>query len=372
MIYDKTDWALRNLKGLKPICCEGCRADGNGTGTCSKCLMAQGYNRDKVETTLFVVDNCMREYHDRSDGHPTFKSMLYRMPDERPYLYYGIEIEVEFHADELTVFDYDEYDEYCGVSDDAQEVVKKFIEITGGMFICEKDGSLDNGVEFISRPTSYKRWTDPDTVAKMKAGFDYLKSKGARIEQPHTNGLHIHISSKFFDYGLKDKTKVEDAYQNMDWLFQFYQTEIEKIGGREYTGYCQSKMAKIKDQYNIGQSNRSNRYNVEFELKGKMRKSPMTCDDHYSAITISGRTIEGRVFNSTIDHNQVLACIEMMRNLAHSVRGGEIVGKTFRELLSTKESPYLDKLLDNLSKAYKDDSKEFNLDKVCEDEMVVE
>ena len=97
----------------------------------------------------------------------------------------------------------------------------------------------------------------------------------------------------------------------------------------------------------------------------------MADGDHDSAITLSGKTIEGRVFNSTIDTNQVLACIEMMRNLSHAVRDGEIVGKTFGELLATKESPHLDKVLANLKKAYKDNTDEFNLDKVCESEMEI-
>ena len=207
----------------------------------------------------------------------------------------------------------------------------------------------------------------------MKAGFEYLKSKGAILDQPNTNGLHVHISSKFFEYGLKDSdyTAVENAYMNMDWLFQFFQTEIEKIGGREYTSYCQSKIAKIKSDYNIGRSNRNNKYNAEFELKGKMGKSPMSSGDHYSAITMSGRTIEGRVFNSSIDYKQVLACIEMMRNMAHAVRGGEVVGKTLGEILATKESPYLDEVVAKLEKKYKKDTAEFNLDKVCEAEMEI-
>lgn len=371
-IYDKTDWALRNLKGLKPLCCENCRADGCGTGSCSRCLMAQGYNRDLVETTLFVVDDVMRGYHDSYDGHREFKGMLYREKNERPYLYYGIEIEVEFNPDILEVFEYDDYDERADITDMAQSMLREFNKITHGMFIQERDGSLQNGIEFISRPTSYKKWTNPETIELLNKGFEYLKSKGALLAQPDSNGLHIHISSKFFDYGIKDANKAQQAYQDMDWLFQFYQTEIEKIGGREYTSYCASKMSKVKDRYNIGRTSRDNPYGAELSISGKMKKgSPMSVDDHYSAITISGRTIEGRVFNSTVDTEQVLACIEMMRNMAHAVRNGDIVGKTFADILATKESPYLDKVLANLSRAYKDNKDEFNLDKVCQEEMEI-
>ena len=372
MMYNKNEFAYRNIKGLKPVVCKSCDRDGKCIGDCERCLRNQAFNKELVETSLFIADDIFREYHDRYNGHNEFKGTVLRCKDEHPYLYYGIEIEVEFHSDVLEVFDYDEYDEYNGVSEDIEIVLKKFSEITKGMFVYERDGSLNNGVELISRPTSYKYWTLPETIDLLNKGFEYLKNNGAMIEQPNSNGLHVHISKKFFDFGGKNEKSIDTKYQDMDWLFQFFQKEIEKIGGREYTHYCDSKMNKFKERYNIGENRTDRFYNAEFTVKGKLKKGGQMADgDHYSAITLSGRTIEGRVFNSTIDTNQVLACIEMMRNLSHAVRDGEIVGKTFGELLATKESPHLDKVLANLKRAYKDNTDEFNLDKVCESEMEI-
>jgi hypothetical protein len=299
------------------------------------------------------------------------------MPNEKPYLYYGIEIEVSFDEDYLKVnyANDDYYDDNEETSDDCEEMLMKFSEITGGLFIYERDGSLTNGVEFISRPLSYAQWTNPDTVKKIEDGMEYLKSRGAFKDQPSTNGMHIHISRKFFDYGKSKRSRgnLDKMYQDMDWLFQYYQPELEKIGGREYTQYCDSKMNKIKERYNIGnRTTRDGLWNVELEVKGKMKKGGrMASGDHYSAIIESGNTIEARIFNSTLDTTQIIGNIELMRNFAHAVRDEEITGKTLNNILHTKDNLYLDKLLDNVRKDCYKKKETFEIDKVEQDEMEI-
>lgn len=360
--YSKETMAFENIECLKPTTCKSCQADGCGiNGECEQCLRNRAWNKEYIETHLFKCDEYFRNYH-ASGKHETFKKTVYRMPNEKPYLYYGIEIEVKFNEDILRVFcvDDDGYDDEETVSDDCETMLKEFTEATGGMFVYEKDGSLYNGVEFISRPTSYARWTDKDTIEKLEAGFDVLKKWGAWENQPDTNGMHVHISRKFFDYGQGDVEKQRQMYEDMDWLFQYYQNELEKIAGRKYTQYCQSKMTKIKNEYNIGaQNNGDNRWNVELEIKGKMKKGgSMASGDHYSAVSLSGPTIEGRIFKSTIDVKNVIGNIEVMRNFSHAVRNGEIVGKTLNDILHTKDNMYLDQVILNTRKeCYKQNTK---------------
>ena len=376
IFYSQDNVAFESIRDkLKPTLCKSCRADGYTTyGACEECLRNQAYNKEYVETHLFICDDMLERYHE-GGRHNTFKCMPYRKPNEKPYLYYGIEIEVSFDEDYLAV-NYqndDYYDDSEETSDDCAQMLREFSEITGGLFIYERDGSLTNGVEFISRPMSYAQWTDKDTIKKIEDGMELLKKWGAFKEQPDTNGLHIHISRKFFDYGDAKREDREKMYQDMDWLFQYYQPELEKIGGRQYTQFCESKMSKIKSEYGFGTRSRSSsQWNVELEVKGKMKKGGcMARGDHYSAVIESGNTIEARIFNSTLDTTQIIGNIELMRNFAHAVRNEEITGKTLNNILHTKDNLYLDKLLAQVrTKCYKD-KVEFDLEKVEQDEMEI-
>ena len=376
LYYSKENCAFENIESLKPTICKSCLADGyTSYGACEECLRNQAYNKEYIETHLFVSDEHLRNYH--SNGkHDTIKRTVYRNPNEKPYLYYGIEIEVSFDEDYLQVFrvnDDDYYSEEEEPSDDCEVMLHEFTEATGGLFIYERDGSLENGVEFISRPLSYAKWTDKDTLKKIEDGMAVLKKWGAWKDQPNTNGMHIHISKKFFDYGNSKRESRDKMYQDIDWLFQYYQPELEQIGNRNYTQYCECKMAKIKDCYHIGTGTRhDSQWNVELEVKGKMKKGGnMARNDHYSAIIESGNTIEARTFKSTLEVEQIIGNIELMRNFAHAVRDEEITGKTLNNLLHTKDNLYLDKLLATVRKRCFKGKKEFDLERVEQDEMEI-
>ena len=372
MIEYSPEWdAFRNIKDkMKPTICASCRNDdgrrSNTYGHCAKCLENQAYNTDLVETSLFIMDKYPREYHD-GGVHDVFKSTPLRMPGEHPYLYYGIEIEVEFNSDYVDVFE-----DYDGAfTDKIKTILDEFSNITEGMFVYERDGSLENGVEFISRPTSYPKWVDKGTVEKMKNGFQFLINNGAYIKQPDSNGLHIHISRKFFDYGKTGRNNRDEAYQDMDWLFQFFQKELEALGGRNYTSYCASKVDKIKERYGIGRRQNDDEFNAEFTVKGKLKKGGrIPRGDHYSAVNMSGPTIEARIFNSTVDYKRVLSYIEIMRNFAHAVRDGEIEGKTLNQILNTKDNLYLDGLVREVRNELYKSGRRLTLTRKNKDEIV--
>ena len=371
--YEYKDTALKGK--LKPITCPACKDSGcSYCGECETCLENQAHNREYIETHSFITDTCFRGYH--NDNHDQFKSLLLRLPNEHPYLYYGIEVEVEFDSSCVSVnerddyYDEDEYDEDGSSEWELEDILTEFSNITEGMFVYEHDGSLENGVECISRPTSYAYWTHPDTVKKLEKGFEFLRSKGAYVHQPDSNGLHIHISRKFFDCG---STKLPDrimAYQGFDWLFQKFQPEIEKLGGRKYTHYCQSKAEKlrrslIEDNYNMRQ------YNVEAEIKCKLKKGGRLPEgDHYSAVNLTSNTIEARVFKSTTDYKKILSYIEIVRNFAHAVRE-EDIKRSFNDILHTKDNLFLDEQIRKVKMACRKNKEELDLDRVNDDEIEV-
>lgn len=380
--YTAEEDAFNNIKDkLKPTICKSCHADGDRLyGHCENCLKNQAYNKEYCETHLFTVGKWVGDYH-TGGSYYTMKTVPYRKENEHPYLYYGFELEVGFDEDELKVHyyneDYDEYDE-CEISSDCETMLEEFEKATQGLFASKEfDSTVYNGIEFVSRPMSYLAITDPDTIEKLQAGLEVLKKWGAFEDQPYKHGMHVHISKKFFDFD-ENGTRVSDArdkaYQDMDWLFQYFQPELEKIGGRQYYDFCQGKMAKIKQQYHIGTDSRNaGLWNIELDIKGKMKKQGtlMADGDHHSAVTLSGKTIEGRIFKSTLDLTQIIGNIEIMRNFAHAVRNDEIVGKTLNEILHTKDNLYLDKLLDNVRKQAFKSKTEFNLDRVVEEEMEI-
>lgn len=379
-LYDRFYWAnWASLKDkLKPIVCKSCSDNDLTVGDCETCLNNRAYNRDWLETHLFITDTNFQSYH--SGSHDDFKMLPLHLPNEHPYLYYGIELEIEFDDCDVRIFDPDSddyYDEDEEGYDDSnwkiEEVLDRFSEITEGMFVYERDGSLRNGVECISRPTSYAFWTHPDTVKKLEDGLKYLREQGALWEQPDTNGMHIHISNKFFDKG---ETKLENrkmAYEGFDWLFQKFQTEIEQLGGRKYTQYCESKASKLRkslldDNYCL------RNFNTETQIKCTLKKGgSVACGDHYSAVNLSGATLEARVFKSTTDYKQVLANIELVRNFAHAVRE-ENIEKTLNELLHTKDNLFLDEHIAKTRMALKKKGDTLDLEKLNDNkiEVVVE
>ena len=149
---------------------------------------------------------------------------------------------------------------------------------------------------------------------------------------------------------------------------QKFQPEIERLGGRKYTSYCASKADKLKrslidDNYTVRQ------YNVEAEIKCKLKKGGRVPEgDLYSAVNLTSKTIEARVFKSTTDYKEVLSCIELVRNMAHTVRD-EDIKRTLNDILHTKDNLYLDEHIAKVQRNARKDKAEFNLDRVCEDNI---
>ena len=309
-------------------------------GWCPRHLKEKAREMDQEATTLWVYDTIRRDYH--TSEHKRFKSLKYRMPNEHPYLYYGIELEVLWLASKGN------YD----------TVTTEFIKATGGMFVAEYDRSVDErghclgnyiGAEFISRPTSYKRWADPETIKALKRGLEVLKKYGATSPQDEGCGLHVHMSKTFFEKNTKKKVK--DIKSDMDWFFQYFQPEIEKISRRQYTQYCASKAFRMQNAVNNFRDN-----NAMFGVKGKfqMEKGQLTISQgsgitHHDCVIETPRTIEARTFKSTIIAEEIIATIEFCRGLAHAARNRTgLTGKTFGDIMFTKDSPYLLTYVDKL------------------------
>lgn len=363
-----------SLKGkLKPMLCKSCIDDGyDCLGVCDTCLKNKAWNIEYLQTHTFVYDTEFGQYH--QGNHNAIKGLTLRLPNEHPYLYYGIEVEVEFDRDYVSIYGgdddcYDEDDDDECDNYSIQRILDKFSEITDGLFVYEHDSSLDNGVELISRPCSYAFWSSDETVKKLEEGFKYLRNNGALIDQPITNGLHIHISKKFFDRGTTSDEERVACYTNFDWVFQKFQSEIEKLGGRKYTSYCASKIDKIKNDIKGSWAVRC--YGAKLKTTCELEKADggsIPHDDHSSAVNSDNRTVEVRVFKSTTDYKQILAYIEMIRNITHAVRDTDLK-LSLNEILHTKDNKFLDAHIQQVKMACGRSRNKLNLDIVNDNKI---
>lgn len=360
-------------RGLAPLCCPGCEKLGKKIGTCPKCLQNQAAAVEYLETHPIIWDPLLREYHEPT--HSIYKTLPLRMKGEHPFLYYGLELEIEFDGVDC---EYHEDDEYSEIN----TIIKEFNEITGGVSVCETDSSLrdcygvDKGIEFIFRPMSYAYLTAPENVERLKKGMEYLHDSTAVRNQPTDFGMHCHISKAFFengrqkDYQGKDITPKE-MYSNFSWMFQVFQDEIEKLGGRQYGEWCHSETQEISE--NVSQFVHSDRMrDVSFDnIKiRKPKEKTLARGNHRVAINSTIDTVEVRVFKSSIDWEEVLSRVELVRNIAHAAREG-YTEQTLGDILHYKDNKFLDKYIQDVRNNLYKKGEKLDLEKIGKQEIAL-
>ena len=299
---------------------------------CPKCLRKEAAEIEAEETTLWVYDTRAMGYHNSDHHH--FKETKYRDKHEHPYLYYGVENELLFNSNAPI-----------------DQITKEYIEATNGLFVAEYDRSVTergNGIEFISRPLSFKKWMSEEVYQLLEAGNEVLKKYKAFIPQPDACGLHVHMSLKFFERNTEKKVK--DIKSDIDWMFQVFQPQIEQISRREYTRYCASKAYRLREV--MKQIRGGYGFNLEPLMtlqKGNLTQSMGSGDTHHDAIIQTNRTIEVRTFRATTITEELLATIEFCRAIAHASRNMKLTTKnTLADVIYCKDSKYLQPYIERL------------------------
>ena len=318
-IANETGICMRCIYGEM---CPECKK--KGYPVCPDCLINYGKQKNKLETKLFQLsnNNMVRRYHDSTDNF--IKSTKLRMPDEKPYLYYGIELEMCIPFDRST-----------------SNFAKEMLEAGKGLFVAESDSSLDNGVEFISRPLSYKRWKSPE-VQQILNDMKKVAEK-FRYDQmcQDSAGMHVHLSKLFFQ---KNTTKTtNEQIDDLNWIIQNYEKELRPITGREPGDYNRSMFSNIERDLKAFIESR-NLKQATITTKIDKTRIPM---DHHSMISMSnsGETVEVRAFKGTCDPLTIMARIELCRNLAHFARKYDIENMTLDKAFNCKQSPFLEQYI---------------------------
>lgn len=176
-------------------------------------------------------------------------------------LYFGLEIEIESNIGN----------------------VKKLSEIVNTKlseyFYCKHDGSLDNGVEFVSEPMTYKFFTKKQDLFK-KVMLNVVNAGGYSYGAP-TTGVHIHLS--------------RSAFLNDNHIINFMHCFYNCIPFSEFIAMrSQNRYA----HYNNG----------TLERFKKELESP---SDRYRAINLcNGNTVEVRIYKGNLKFEAVLLYVQ--------------------------------------------------------------
>ena len=222
--------------------------ESNTIVQCSNCGYFFNYDSEGVyddENRVYYCDDCkptsshIRTYHD-----------YHIINNSQTVDTFGIELEVEFPSNESA--------ENC-----AEEVYDKL----GDTFIMAEDGSLTNGVEFISNVWDMQ--DIHDFYLKLETLINIIKRYGGVCHDSSNSGLHIHI-------GLKDGCNVDKLekfmYDNKH-LFACLSGRLPTYGTFEYAR-----------PYDNGR---------------------------YSFINVTSMTVEFRLWNSTLEPMTIIERIAL-------------------------------------------------------------
>jgi len=203
-------------------------------------------------------------------------------------VYCGVEVELEFDS-----------------SRDKNRCARKLIKEQREYGVCEKDGSLNEGFEFI---TGY---TGLDVHRKRLPQIMLEAQYNNAIDDASSAGLHVHVSEAGMSAWHKHKLA--------RWIYaSSNRSFIERIAGREIGGeYC-TDQDFTEHAIRAGRAHREAKswpkeYNTSMSEVRDYVNQPFKDSDRYGALsyaTSTGRTVEFRLFRGTTDAERALACIE--------------------------------------------------------------
>lgn len=286
--------------------CENCADDWCYCGGCGEVL--------RTEDAVYDEDAC--EYY-CSDCAPTSRLHDYGY---KPDPVFGTTDELDgaslYRGDDLTFGVELECDEGDSVSDALADIGR----ITDRCY-CKRDGSL-------SKLHSYEIVTHPGTLAWHKERFPWARvceasvNNGFRSHDTNTCGLHVHVGrDQLGDNSCETAAKMSlITYRLKDWFARF-----SRRGG-------ESRWAQYMEPGLLLRGR-----DAEFlqEYYDRLIR------DRYIAVNVrNDSTVEVRIFRGTLNPSTVLACLELVSNLATYARDHELedcLAVTWDELVHYEE-----------------------------------
>jgi len=271
----------RDIAGAETYICRSCF--NQYTYTCSNCGLRFDYRNDMSHgySDGVCCPTCRASgiglyggWHDADRISHLFGDAPWRL---------GIELEVEAPS----FFYNDDKSRTCS------DVLKAFgTEDANDLLIFERDGSLINGIEMITRPMSF------DYFKENRDGFDRalraFQKNRCRSHQPGTCGLHVHVGRKAF--GNNETTRNQNITKLL-LITELFWDDLVKLSRR--SGSTMEQWSKKYDQKDVDELgaiayNYADRYG------------------RYQAINITNRnTVEFRFFRGTLNKDTFNASVHL-------------------------------------------------------------
>ena len=265
--------------------CEEAMDEYNGFGICGDCgdivpydsliyssRDCEYYCGDCIDD--HITGNLIRGYHDENDNFEFIGSNV------KDGIYFGFELEVvpQFDNDIEEVVEGFEYD-----------FKNKYGQSSKYFGTFEEDCSLNDGIEFVTFPL------DNDNLVPFIANVtNLLKRNGACVD--YSCGGHIHITKNSF---------TQSQLPKMIMFMQNNKRDVIQFSGRDVEEF--NRWSKF--------------YCTEFDYVDEEIALDFMADDNdrYRTINIQNlNTIEFRLFNGTLNANEILANVEFIKTLLYA------------------------------------------------------
>lgn len=298
--------------------------NGRG-GRCKHCIEAL----EVINSILGSADEPsyakIQPYHYHSYDQDQF---LHTAKDKRENnrMYFGLELETAFSTRHI--------------SNETGEVrASRVLKELKGTFVGERDGTVPNGAELISKPMTYEYLTSKTMINRLNKALSLMKTLGAVNGTQDNIGLHVHVSKAAFRSEVKATVEMED---DMNWFVNCFKGYVETVSRRQETSYCKFPITRIEKPMN------ASRMYIDKRVLHK--------GSHGYALNLNQSrtpTYEFRVFNSSQDIQHIIASVELVRNLSMFViNEPTIIGKTFKDIVMYKPTLYLKDYVAELTKTY--------------------
>ncbi len=296
--------------------CPGCRTNMDGNfnayGVCPRCYAAGNFE---------IIRN--HSYTPKLEFHGTGP------------LFFGTEVELVFlgSGDRAS-------------SSKRNQTAKLALEAAKGLWYAKNDGSIGDGIEFVSHPFTLP-WL-LENKAQVKSIFDALSP---HMIDRDCCGLHIHTSKD--GYGVLPSSVPNGEKLSAQRLLTRGLMRVQRFiygnpkltihfAGRESEDYAS---LAVEGRGFDGDSNDS-RATAVSEMKMLAERPDESKDCRYAAMNMTEKTVEFRVFKSTVDFDEYLRNVLFLDSVIQYCRthalpkNGSVGVKAYRRYLESDAEKY--------------------------------
>lgn len=175
------------------------------------------------------------------------------------------------------------------------------------VFVCERDGSIGDGVEIISQPMTWNFFNNNQSIFK-----DLLKlciENGFDSHNKNLCGLHVHVGRKVFHSETDDFVRDEqNIITNINYILERFSDELFKFSRR--TKNSLSRWCAFRNQKILLENGSS------FIKKDEIKKQNYKSSSRYLALNLNNnKTIEFRFLRGTLKYDTFYISLNLIKNI---------------------------------------------------------